>query len=134
MQRALNENYFLCVQNKLIIMAGAETSWQGIERPQCGQHRLLSFARIIAVVTVAVVAKCFSVLFSFVILFVFGFFVVLLFFPACLCGAHYLWPVSATPAKSRLSSLRSGSSWLGLFLSVDTTSLPLPSTVTARGR
>lgn len=80
MQRALNENYFLCVQNKLIIMAGAETSWQGIERPQCGQHRLLSFARIIAVVTVAVVAKCFSVLFSFVILFVFGGFLLLFCF------------------------------------------------------
>lgn len=38
-------------------MAGAGTSWQGIGRPQCGQHKLLSFARIIAVATVAVVAK-----------------------------------------------------------------------------
>lgn len=40
-------------------MAGAGTSWQGIGRPQCGQHKLLSFAGIIAVATVAVVAKCF---------------------------------------------------------------------------
>lgn len=39
-------------------MAGAGTSWQGIGRPQCGQHKLLSFAGIIAVATVAVVAKC----------------------------------------------------------------------------
>lgn len=38
-------------------MAGARTSWQGIGRPQCGQRKLLSFARIIAVATVAVVAK-----------------------------------------------------------------------------
>lgn len=44
------------VQNKLILMAGAGTSWQGIGRPQCGQHKLLSFARITAVATVAVVA------------------------------------------------------------------------------
>lgn len=40
-------------------MAGAGTSWQGIGRPQCGQHKLLSFAGIIAVATVAVVAKWF---------------------------------------------------------------------------
>lgn len=39
-------------------MAGAGTSWQAIGRPQCGQHKLLSFAGIIAVATVAVVAKC----------------------------------------------------------------------------
>lgn len=39
-------------------MAGTGTSWQGIGRPQCGQHKLLSFAGIIAVATVAVVAKC----------------------------------------------------------------------------
>ena len=86
-------------------MAGAGTSWQGIGRPQCGQHKLLSFARIIAVATVAVVAK-------------WG------FFPACLCGAHYLWPDSAIPVESRLPPLRSGSSWLGLFLRMDTTSFP----------
>lgn len=61
-------------------MAGARTSWQGVGRPQCGQHKLLSFAGIIAVATVAVVAKWF-----------------LFFFPACLCGAHYLWPDSAIP-------------------------------------
>lgn len=90
-------------------MAGAGTSWQAIGRPQCGQHKLLSFAGIIAVATVAVVAKCW--------LFVFFFF----FFPVCLCGAHYLWPDSAIPVDSRLPPLRSGSSWLSLFLRVDKT-------------
>lgn len=97
-------------------MAGARTSWQGIGRPQCGQRKLLSFARIIAVATVAVVAKWFF-----------------FFFPACLCGAHYLWPDSAIPVESRLPPRRAGSSWLGPFLRMDTTSLP-PTTVPARGR
>lgn len=96
-------------------MAGAGTSWRGIGRPQCGQHKLLSFARIIAVATVAVVAKWFF------------------FFPACLCGAHYLWPDSAIPVESRLPPLRSASTWLGLFLRMDTTSSP-PATATAQGR
>lgn len=90
-------------------MAGAGTSWQGIGRPQCGQHKLLSFAGIIAVATVAVVAKC------------------AFFFPACLCGAHYLWPDSAIPMESRLPPRRSGSFRLGLFLRMDTTSFPSPS-------
>lgn len=48
-------------------MAGARTSWQGVGRPQCGQHKLLSFAGIIAVATVAVVAKWF--LFFFLLVF-----------------------------------------------------------------
>lgn len=93
-------------------MAGAGTSWQGIGRPWCGQHKLLSFAGIIAVATVAVVAKWDFLFF---------------FFPACLCGTHYLWPDSATPVESRLPPLRSGSSWLSLFLRMDTTSFASPS-------
>ena len=86
-------------------MAGAETSWQGIGRPQCGQHKLLSFARIIAV--------------QLLLLLLSGFFC-----PACLCGAHGLWPDSAIAMESRLPSLRSGSSWLSLFLRTGTTSFP----------
>lgn len=77
-QRALNENYFLHMHNKLILMAEGGTSWQAVGRPQCGQHKLLSFAGIIAVATVAVVAKW-------------------VFFPVCLCGEYHLWPDSAIP-------------------------------------
>lgn len=108
MQGALNEKYFLCVQNKLILMAGAGSSWQGIGWPQCGQHKLLSFARIIAVATVAVVAK----------------YCVFFFSPVCLYDTHYLWPDSAIPTESRLHPLRSESSWLTLFLRMDTSSPP----------
>jgi len=94
-QRALNENYFLYMHNKLILMAEGGTSWQAVGRPQCGQHKLLSFAGIIAVATVAVVAKW-------------------VFFPVCLCGEYHLWPDSAIPVDSRLPPLRSGSSMVYL--------------------
>lgn len=49
------------------------------------------------------------------------------FCPVCLCGTHYLWPGSAIPVGSRLPPLRSGSSWLGLFLRMDRTSFQLQS-------
>lgn len=106
-------------------MAGAETSWQGIERPQCGQHRLLSFARIIAVVTVAVVAKCFSVLFSFVILFVFGGFFCCCFVFPCMS----LWCTLFLARFCHSCGVKAAHSefWIILawsILSVDTTSLP----------
>lgn len=83
------------MHNKLILMAEGGTSWQAVGRPQCGQHKLLSFAGIIAVATVAVVAKW-------------------VFFPVCLCGEYHLWPDSAIPVDSRLPPLRSGSSMVYL--------------------